>query len=83
MPDSFLYQIPKALRLTGNLNIEALRRTLDAIVERHESLRTIFKTVDGVPMQVVVDHARVELPSSILARCPKQNAKKKRDAFSL
>lgn len=70
MPDSFLYQIPKALRLTGNLNIEALRHTLDAIVERHESLRTIFKTVDGVPMQVVVDHARVELPLIDLSAMP-------------
>src|SRR5687767_3331683 len=70
MPDSFLYQIPKALRLTGNLNLEALRRTLNAIVERHESLRTIFKTIDGVPMQVVVDHARVELPLIDLSATP-------------
>src|SRR5688572_5390789 len=70
MPDSFLYQIPKALRLTGNLNIEALSRTLDAIVERHESLRTIFKTVDGVPMQVVEDHVRVELPLIDLSAMP-------------
>ncbi len=70
MPDSFLYQIPKALRLTGNLNIEALRHTLDAIVERHESLRTIFKKVDGVPMQVVVDHARLDLPLIDLSAMP-------------
>ena len=70
MPDSFVYQIPKALRLTGNLNIEALRRTLDAIVERHESLRTIFKAVDGVPMQVVVDHVRLDLPLIDLSAMP-------------
>jgi aspartate racemase len=70
MPDSFLYQIPKALRLNGNLNIEALRRTLDAIIERHESLRTIFKKVDGVPMQVVVDHVEIELPLIDLSAMP-------------
>lgn len=70
MPDSFLYQIPKALRLTGKLNIEALRRTLDAIVERHESLRTIFKTIDGVPLQVVVEHAPIELPLIDLSAKP-------------
>ena len=70
MQDSFIYQIPKAIRLTGELNIEALRRTLDAIIERHESLRTIFKTVEGVPMQVVEDHVRVELPLIDLSAMP-------------
>ena len=70
MPDSFLYQIPQALRLTGALNIEALHRTLDAIVERHEALRTIFKMFDGVPMQVVQDHVRIELPLIDLSAMP-------------
>jgi amino acid adenylation domain-containing protein len=50
---SAAYHIPAALRLTGKLDVTALRTTLDRIVERHESLRTRFVTVDGVPYQQI------------------------------
>jgi amino acid adenylation domain-containing protein len=45
-PGSALYNVVAALRLEGELDVEALRRALDALVRRHESLRTTF-TVDG------------------------------------
>ena len=45
------YHMPAALRLTGQLNKDALQRVLDRIVARHESLRTCFVNVDGVPGQ--------------------------------
>ncbi|MDO9215910.1 MAG: condensation domain-containing protein, partial [Lacisediminimonas sp.] len=45
------YHIPAALRLHGGLQATALRATLDRLVARHESLRTCFPTVDGVPLQ--------------------------------
>ena len=41
------YNMPAALRLRGELDLEALERTIQAIVARHESLRTHFATVDG------------------------------------
>ncbi|HYW06799.1 MAG TPA: condensation domain-containing protein, partial [Longimicrobium sp.] len=47
------YHLPKRLRLTGELDRAALRRTLDAIVARHEALRTTFGQVDGAPVQRV------------------------------
>lgn len=62
MPDTWLYQIPKAIRLTGKLDFAALKRTLDSIVARHESFRTTFISVDGVPMQVIADVFPLELP---------------------
>src|ERR1700724_1119730 len=34
------YNTPIPIRMRGHLNIGALRRTLDTIVERHEVLRT-------------------------------------------
>ena len=47
------YHIPWGLRLTGTLEVAALRRALDRIVARHEALRTTFGVVDGVPQQVI------------------------------
>ncbi|MBB4636054.1 non-ribosomal peptide synthetase [Longimicrobium terrae] len=45
------YHIPRRLRLSGELDRAALARALDAIVARHEALRTTFAQVDGVPEQ--------------------------------
>ncbi|HEX6038685.1 non-ribosomal peptide synthetase, partial [Longimicrobium sp.] len=47
------YHIHRSLRLRGALDREALIRTLDGIVARHEALRTVFVRVDGVPAQRV------------------------------
>ena len=47
------YNMPEALRLKGELDRGALERTINAIVERHESLRTHFGEVDGEPEQVI------------------------------
>ncbi len=47
-PGSASYLIPWSLRITGNLNPEALRRSLNEIVHRHEILRTTFSWQDGV-----------------------------------
>ncbi|MCU7283296.1 condensation domain-containing protein, partial [Pseudomonas peradeniyensis] len=41
-PDSAAYNIPSALRLKGELNIEALRSSFAALIARHETLRTTF-----------------------------------------
>nr|WP_245008737.1 non-ribosomal peptide synthetase [Mycolicibacterium farcinogenes] len=48
------YNMPTAYRITGDLDTEALRAALADVVCRHESLRTLFPAVDGVPRQVVV-----------------------------
>src|SRR6185437_7121931 len=70
MPDSWLYQIPKAVRLTGKLNVAAMRQTLNAIVARHEPLRTTFHKVDGKPMQVVAESLLLETPLIDLRNLP-------------
>ena len=55
------YNMPWALRLKGELDRTALERALDAIVERHESLRTRFVEVEGEPFQVIEPDCRIEL----------------------
>ncbi len=52
-PGSAAYTMPAALRFTGPLDTDALRRALDEIVRRHESLRTRFLSERGRPVQVV------------------------------
>ncbi|MHA6885078.1 non-ribosomal peptide synthase/polyketide synthase [Ralstonia pseudosolanacearum] len=48
------YHIPVGLRLKGELDEEALRRSLDRIVARHEALRTRFEVQEGQAVQRVV-----------------------------
>src|SRR6185503_9093497 len=47
------YNLPFALRLSGELDVAALEKSIDAIIARHETLRTKFVAVDGEPFQVV------------------------------
>ncbi len=61
-PESAAYNEPRALRLTGLLNIEALQRTLRAIIQRHETLRTTIVMIDGKPMQRIAEHRDIEVP---------------------
>jgi len=56
------YNVPQALRLKGKLEREALEKAIQAIVERHESLRTHFEEVGGEPVQVIEQGVRIELP---------------------
>ena len=50
---SSLYNLPMAVRLRGALDIDCLRRGLEAVVRRHEVLRTTIGDCDGEPFQVV------------------------------
>ncbi len=64
-PDKRVYNIPKAaVRISGALNLEALQKALDAIVARHEVLRTTFADVDGSPRQIIAQRRSVELTIS-------------------
>ncbi|BFV59653.1 hypothetical protein KCMC57_up47570 [Kitasatospora sp. CMC57] len=58
------YNIPVANELVGPLDVAALRRAVQTLVDRHEVFRTTVEAVDGVPEQVV--RARAELPLTVV-----------------
>ncbi len=56
------YNVMSVVRVEGELDLDALGRALDAVVRRHEILRTRFPAVDGVPVQDVrEDGPRLEV----------------------
>jgi amino acid adenylation domain-containing protein len=56
---SATYNIATAVRLHGALYVTALKRSLDEVYERHSSLRTSFRTIDGEAVQ------HIALPQSL------------------
>ncbi|WP_207256569.1 non-ribosomal peptide synthetase, partial [Pseudomonas sp. FW305-76] len=63
-PDSSAYHITTALRLTGELDLDALRHGFDSLIARHETLRTTFCEEDGIAVQVV--HPPVPLDIEVI-----------------
>ncbi|MFF9349005.1 amino acid adenylation domain-containing protein, partial [Streptomyces sp. NPDC014734] len=55
------YNMPLALRLKGDVDAETLKAALRDVMERHESLRTVFPDVHGEPHQLVLDPADIRL----------------------
>jgi amino acid adenylation domain-containing protein len=70
-PDTHLYNIPVIMRFEGALDVNALKRSLTALVERHEVLRAVFVAVDGIPMQTFAGKPEMPLPMSDLSQLPK------------
>lgn len=71
-PGSASYNVPIGFRLKGTLDKEVLRKSLNEIVRRHESLRTIFPVIDGKAVQKILEFippeiAEVELSDAELS----------------
>ncbi|HEX6291105.1 MAG TPA: amino acid adenylation domain-containing protein [Herpetosiphonaceae bacterium] len=91
-PNSPFYNIPVALRLDGTLDSTALERALNAIVGRHEALRTTFPNVQGRAAQVIAPTATINLalvdlrnqpPMTREARIKRLAAEEARQPFDL
>ncbi|MEX3772030.1 condensation domain-containing protein, partial [Mycolicibacterium fortuitum] len=66
---SSIYNMAVALRISGCLDTDALGLALADVVNRHESLRTLFAAPDGVPRQVVVPSEDVDFGWQVVDVC--------------
>jgi len=62
LPGNASYIIANTIRITNILDVAALQTSFNEIVRRHESLRTTFASIDGVPMQVITEDVTFPMP---------------------
>ncbi len=80
-PGKPFYNLPSALDIEGPLEAEIIKKSLNEIVSRHETLRTCFKNVDGEPRQVVLDAVEFEMPLIDLSGIPPEERSRKADSI--
>ncbi|HEY9664062.1 MAG TPA: condensation domain-containing protein, partial [Allocoleopsis sp.] len=62
VPNNPFYNVPEVFRLNGSINIGALERSFQQIIQRHEALRSTFTSADGKPVQVIHPAPNFRLP---------------------
>jgi amino acid adenylation domain-containing protein/non-ribosomal peptide synthase protein (TIGR01720 family) len=58
-PDLPIYNVPVAILVRADLDVDKLEQAYSKVVARHEALRTVYRLIDGEPRQVVLDPYRV------------------------
>jgi amino acid adenylation domain-containing protein len=74
-PGTYINSVSRALSLSGPLDVDALERSLEEILRRHEGLRTTFPLADGTPVQVIAPHRARSLPVTDLREVPESGRK--------
>ncbi|WP_276373759.1 amino acid adenylation domain-containing protein [Archangium gephyra] len=69
-PGGISYNMPLALHLRGRLDTAALRQTFEALLARHESLRTSFPVIEGQPTQHIHSSSEWTFPMEQLGHLP-------------
>jgi amino acid adenylation domain-containing protein len=69
-PGSPFYNLPQVISIEGALNVDALQRTLNEIVSRHEALRTTFSDGPDGARQVIAKSLTIPVPSIDLTAVP-------------
>ncbi|HBW33410.1 amino acid adenylation domain-containing protein [Anabaena sp. FACHB-709] len=57
-----IYNLPMAFRLKGILHISSLEQAINTIIQRHESLRTTFPILEGLPVQHIASELIIAIP---------------------
>lgn len=80
-PAGNAYNSPMAVRIEGPLDVAALGRALEAVISRHEILRTTYVEGGTEPLQVVHPPARREIPLVDLSGVPDIQRRQRTDAL--
>ncbi|GCF07266.1 condensation domain-containing protein [Dictyobacter arantiisoli] len=81
-PESSSYNSPVFVRIHGELDRDSLQRALNEIVRRHEVLRTVYREVNGHPLQLVLPAEPLALPYIDLRTFPPEQREQKALEFA-
>ncbi|MBW4611883.1 MAG: amino acid adenylation domain-containing protein [Desmonostoc vinosum HA7617-LM4] len=73
-PGGAAYNLSRAIRITGKLNIAALQECINEILQRHEVLRTSFAIAHAQPVQKIASSLQLNIPVIDLQELPTQAA---------
>ncbi|WP_128895654.1 non-ribosomal peptide synthetase [Longirhabdus pacifica] len=63
LTDQSAYNMPGAIRFQGEIHVEAMKKALQHIVDRHEVLRTTFQSEQEKAVQIIHDSFTLEIPT--------------------
>src|SRR6187549_2200615 len=69
-PGNPSHNLPVGFRIRGQLDVGLLEDSFNAIVRRHEALRTTFAVKDGEPIQIIHPECRIKIAVIELAHLP-------------
>ena len=59
--ESLAYNMPQVARIQGDLDVEKVEDVFNQLIQRHESFRTSFVTVDEIVYQRIIDNVNFKL----------------------
>ncbi|BAN48812.1 non-ribosomal peptide synthase/polyketide synthase [Metapseudomonas resinovorans] len=81
-PGSPAYNVGGVARIGGALDADRFEAALQALIARHETLRTTFPSVAGVPQQRVSDDAGLPIQHHDLSHLPAESFQARLEAFA-
>lgn len=82
-PGTAAFTTPAAMRIAGPLQPELLETAINAIVQRHEALRTSFMAEEGTPLQVIAPGGAVRLAVIDLAMFPESEREERANGIAV
>ncbi|GLS19336.1 hypothetical protein GCM10007874_23530 [Labrys miyagiensis] len=82
-PENPALNVAVRWRLQGRIDVPVLQQALNAVIDRHEILRTAYRDVDGEPVQLVMPEALLQLPVIDLTLLPERARLEERERISL
>ncbi len=77
-PESVRYNVPKAVTVSGELNVDQMEEAFNLIIARHENLRTLFPSQDGQAQQLILDRLDFKLERIDLSGKEEKEARDRR-----
>ncbi|MCF6437763.1 non-ribosomal peptide synthetase [Pseudoalteromonas sp. MMG022] len=74
-PGGTSYSLPVAVSISGELNVTHLEQAFNALIDRHENLRTVFESVEGKGQQVILQHSNFKLEQVDLSQIEQEQAR--------